>query len=235
MVYYEHRDGRICIAFNHAGASMVGSTDIRIDDPDEAVCLEDEKRYMLGALAGVFPGSGDHGRRDRACLHRGEAAAGERGRGDRADQPRPSGECGAGRAAALSGADADRRQVDDVSRLRRGGGGRGAWRSLGVERTVDTSGLAIGGGRGFPADAAKRAPWVREEAKAAGLPEERFALLAAALWQPGGRGGALHRRGAGRAAGFCAGFFAPRDAVPHQQRARAPHRRSSASPHHAWH
>lgn len=56
MVYYEHRDGRICIAFNHAGASMVGSTDIRIDDPDEALCLEDEKRYMLDALAGVFPG-----------------------------------------------------------------------------------------------------------------------------------------------------------------------------------
>ncbi len=49
---------------------------------------------------------------------------------------------------------------------------------LGVERTVDTSGLAIGGGRGFPGEPAKRAAWVQEQARASSLPEARFALLA---------------------------------------------------------
>ena len=89
MVYYEHRDGRICIAFNHAGASMVGSTDIRIDDPGRGGLPGGREALHARRAGRRVPGSGDHRRRDRACLHRGEAAAGERGRGDGTDQPRP--------------------------------------------------------------------------------------------------------------------------------------------------
>ncbi|BDW87667.1 glycerol-3-phosphate dehydrogenase/oxidase [Thalassospira tepidiphila] len=55
MVYYENADGRICIAFNYLGVSLVGSTDILIDDPELARCEESEKDYMLGALRFVFP------------------------------------------------------------------------------------------------------------------------------------------------------------------------------------
>ena len=55
MVYYENADGRICIAFNYLGVSLVGSTDILIDDPELARCEESEKDYMLGALHFVFP------------------------------------------------------------------------------------------------------------------------------------------------------------------------------------
>tara|TARA_R110001592_G_scaffold41995_2_gene136625 strand:- start:294 stop:1604 length:1311 start_codon:yes stop_codon:yes gene_type:complete len=55
MVYYENADGRICIAFNYLGVSLVGSTDILIDDPELARCEASEKDYMLSALRFVFP------------------------------------------------------------------------------------------------------------------------------------------------------------------------------------
>lgn len=55
MVYYENADGRICIAFNYLGVSLVGSTDILIDNPDLARCEASEKDYMLSALRFVFP------------------------------------------------------------------------------------------------------------------------------------------------------------------------------------
>ena len=55
MVYYENEDGRICILFPYLGKVLVGSTDIRVDDPDQARCEEDEQRYILQSLAFVFP------------------------------------------------------------------------------------------------------------------------------------------------------------------------------------
>ncbi|CAN7320569.1 glycerol-3-phosphate dehydrogenase/oxidase [Mesorhizobium sp. LjRoot246] len=55
MVYYENEDGRICILFPYLGKVLIGSTDIRVDDPDQVRCEEDEQRYILQSLAFVFP------------------------------------------------------------------------------------------------------------------------------------------------------------------------------------
>jgi len=55
MVYYENEDGRICILFPYLGKVLVGSTDIRVDDPDTVRCEDDERRYILQSLAFVFP------------------------------------------------------------------------------------------------------------------------------------------------------------------------------------
>ncbi|UVK38532.1 glycerol-3-phosphate dehydrogenase/oxidase [Mesorhizobium sp. AR10] len=55
MVYYENEDGRICILFPYLGKVLIGSTDIRVDDPDQIRCEEDEQRYILQSLAFVFP------------------------------------------------------------------------------------------------------------------------------------------------------------------------------------
>jgi glycerol-3-phosphate dehydrogenase len=55
MVYYENEDGRICILFPYLGKVLVGSTDIRVDDPDTVRCEDDERRYILQSLASVFP------------------------------------------------------------------------------------------------------------------------------------------------------------------------------------
>jgi len=56
MVYYEHKDGRICIVFPFGDKVLMGSTDIRTDDPETARCDEAEIDYMLATLRGVFPG-----------------------------------------------------------------------------------------------------------------------------------------------------------------------------------
>jgi glycerol-3-phosphate dehydrogenase len=55
MVYYENKDGRVCILFRYFGNVLVGSTDLKIDDPDQVRCEEAERDYILSSLAFVFP------------------------------------------------------------------------------------------------------------------------------------------------------------------------------------
>jgi Glycerol-3-phosphate dehydrogenase len=55
MVYFENQEGRVCIMFPWFGKVLLGSTDIRVDDPDSVVCEEDEKAYILESLRFVFP------------------------------------------------------------------------------------------------------------------------------------------------------------------------------------
>ncbi|MBX4923283.1 glycerol-3-phosphate dehydrogenase/oxidase [Rhizobium bangladeshense] len=56
MIYYENEDGRICILFPYLGKVLVGSTDIRVDDPATVRCEPDERDYILQSLAFVLPG-----------------------------------------------------------------------------------------------------------------------------------------------------------------------------------
>lgn len=55
MVYFENKEGRVCIMFPWYGRVLVGSTDIRVDDPDNVVCEADEQAYILESLRFVFP------------------------------------------------------------------------------------------------------------------------------------------------------------------------------------
>ncbi|RUM23358.1 glycerol-3-phosphate dehydrogenase/oxidase [Rhizobium vallis] len=55
MIYYENEDGRICILFPYLGKVLVGSTDIRVDDPEMVRCEADERDYILQSLAFVLP------------------------------------------------------------------------------------------------------------------------------------------------------------------------------------
>jgi glycerol-3-phosphate dehydrogenase len=55
MVYYEHADGRICITFRFMDKVIMGSTDIRVANPDDAMCEDAEIDYMMTTLKGVFP------------------------------------------------------------------------------------------------------------------------------------------------------------------------------------
>ncbi|MGN6550836.1 MAG: glycerol-3-phosphate dehydrogenase/oxidase, partial [Pararhizobium sp.] len=56
MVYFGSPDGRICLVYPYFGHALIGSTDIRTDDPDNAVCAADETAYMLKVVAEMFPG-----------------------------------------------------------------------------------------------------------------------------------------------------------------------------------
>ncbi|MBM3874401.1 MAG: glycerol-3-phosphate dehydrogenase/oxidase [Verrucomicrobia bacterium] len=56
QLFYENADGRVCIFFPVNGRVLIGSTDIRIDNPDDAICDEREIDYMLESVRAVFPG-----------------------------------------------------------------------------------------------------------------------------------------------------------------------------------
>ena len=53
--YFENDDGRLVLILPFFNRVMVGTTDIRIDDPDEAFTSEAEIDYMLAMVGKVFP------------------------------------------------------------------------------------------------------------------------------------------------------------------------------------
>lgn len=54
-LFFENQDGRICLFFPFEGKVLVGTTDIPVDDPDQAFCTEEEVDYLLGMIKHVFP------------------------------------------------------------------------------------------------------------------------------------------------------------------------------------
>ena len=54
-IFFENDDGRIVLILPFLGRVLIGTTDIRIDDPDDAVVSEAEIDYILGMVARVFP------------------------------------------------------------------------------------------------------------------------------------------------------------------------------------
>ena len=55
-IFFEHKDGRMCIFAPFHDKVIIGATDIRIENPDEAVCTDEEIDYFLGFTEQVLPG-----------------------------------------------------------------------------------------------------------------------------------------------------------------------------------
>lgn len=53
--FFENKDGRIVLIFPLFDKVLVGTSDIPIENPDDALCTEDEVDYFLGMIARVFP------------------------------------------------------------------------------------------------------------------------------------------------------------------------------------
>ncbi|MEZ2222660.1 FAD-dependent oxidoreductase [Rhizobium sp. RCC_161_2] len=173
MIYYENEDGRICILFPYLGKVLVGSTDIRIDDPDTVRCETDERDYILQSLSFVLPyikirpeeisfqfsgvrplpASTDSftGRipRDHFCTVVDAADGG------------PSVVC------MIGGKWTTFRSFGELAADL-------ALERLGKERRISTTDRAIGGGRRFPLD---RAAWIAQVATEKGIPGSRMAAL----------------------------------------------------------
>ena len=55
-IFFEYLDGRIVLIFPYiTDHVMIGSTDLRIDDPDQAVCTDEEINYILDMVPQIFP------------------------------------------------------------------------------------------------------------------------------------------------------------------------------------
>jgi len=54
-IFFENKDGRIVLIFPLRSRILIGTSDLVIENPDEARCTQDEIDYFLGMLERVFP------------------------------------------------------------------------------------------------------------------------------------------------------------------------------------
>jgi glycerol-3-phosphate dehydrogenase len=179
MIYYETPEGRVAIAMPWLGKSLIGSTDIRVGDPDEVRCTDDEVDYMLDSIRQVFPGL----KVDRSDilsrfsgvrpLRYSDAAATVQVSRDHFCAVNEPDEHIDFPVYSMTGGKwttfrAFAEQVTDTLLER-----------LGSERRLASDDVEIGGGRGYPQDeeAAKR--WVSSISERTGLDVERIETLLA--------------------------------------------------------
>lgn len=177
MIYFEADDGRICLVFDYLGRALVGSTDIRAEDPDSVICTEAEIDYFMAALRGLLPGLAFD--RDQIVY----AYAGIR--------PLPNSE---GVAPGLISRDhsapvAEAEGARHWPVISLVGGKWTTFRGfseevadlvlsrLGQPRRVSTRQLAIGGGRDCPTDPIARQDWIARVAQDSGASQPRVAQL----------------------------------------------------------
>lgn len=57
MLYFETTDHRICLAYTlDESHVLIGTTDIRTDDPDDSICSDAEVEYLFDVMKDVLPG-----------------------------------------------------------------------------------------------------------------------------------------------------------------------------------
>ncbi|MFP3854776.1 MAG: glycerol-3-phosphate dehydrogenase/oxidase [Anaerolineales bacterium] len=168
--FFEYFDGRIVLILPYLDKVMIGTTDIRIDDPDEARCTEDEIDYMLGMVPKVFPAI-EVGREHIIFQFSGVRplpsaqgkSTGQISRDHQLEILEPE----AGRPYAIFNLIGGKwttfrafsEQVSDevLGRLDR-------------RRRASTADLAIGGGAGYPESTEKQDEWVEERAIESPMP-----------------------------------------------------------------
>ncbi|MDZ8170992.1 glycerol-3-phosphate dehydrogenase/oxidase [Microbacterium xanthum] len=175
-LFFENSDGRIVLIHPLKGRVLVGTSDLEHDITEPAVCTEDEVDYFIDLIAQVLPDIAV----DRSqIVYR---FSGVRPLPSHEDLPPgfvsrdyrvEHGELVAGgpRLITLVGgkwttfrASAEHLTDDTL-------------KELGRQRSVTTRGLAIGGGKGYPADERSRQAWVERHAD--GVGRERAAVLLA--------------------------------------------------------
>lgn len=161
-IFFENNDGRIVLILPYLGRVMVGTTDIRIDDPEQANCTDDEVDYMLKLVSRVFPNirvNADQivfkfsGVRPLPASDKSLTGTISR---DHSIRSIPPGETLRFPVHALIGGKwttwrAFSAQAADV-----------ALHDLGKKRQVHTERMPIGGGENYPTNDADRAYWLQQ-------------------------------------------------------------------------
>ncbi|MER9345711.1 glycerol-3-phosphate dehydrogenase/oxidase [Mesorhizobium sp. M0239] len=174
MLYFEADDGRICLVYDYLGLALVGSTDIKADNPDEVRCEPDEVEYLLDSVRTLLPGMAfEHdqivyaysGIRPLPASDASLPGLISRDHSAPVAEPAPSrpfavislvgGKWTTFRGFAEEVADTV------LGRLQR-------------SRKVSTQAMPIGGGKDFPADAAARANWLAQAHSETGAEERRL-------------------------------------------------------------
>ena len=177
MIYYETPEGRVAIAMPWLGKSLIGSTDIRVDNPDDVRCTDEEVEYMLESIRQVFPDlqvdrsqivSRFTGVRPLRYSDAGATVQVSRDHFCAVNEPDehigfPVYSMTGGKWTTFR---AFAEQVTDTLLDR-----------LGSERRLESDDMEIGGGRGFPEDDRARERWVSGLVQRTGLAADRIDTL----------------------------------------------------------
>jgi glycerol-3-phosphate dehydrogenase len=159
-MFFENDDGRIVLIYPLKGKVMVGTTDLEADMSEKAVCTDDEIDYFIELVSHVFPAipvtrsqivftfSGV-----RPLPHHDDTQPGFVSRDYRIV---PGSIPGLGSTTVLSLVGGKWTTFRALSEHL----ANETLRALGLERTISTAGLAIGGGAGFPATPAAERDWI---------------------------------------------------------------------------
>ncbi len=176
-IFFENDDGRIVLIFPLEDRVLAGTTDIRIDHPDKAVCTEEEIQYVLSLINKVFPDL-DINRSNVVFTYSGvrplpaqdAATTGQISR----DHSVRTVEAGNGTTypvhALIGGKWTTFRAFGEQAADK-------VLAELNVPRQLDTHDMPIGGGKGFPTEKNKQQQWVSTVAGQTYLPAERVQML----------------------------------------------------------
>jgi glycerol-3-phosphate dehydrogenase len=176
-IFFEYRDGRIVLIFPYLdGQVMIGSTDIRINDPNQALCTEEEIDYILGMVPQIFPGievTSDQIVFQFSGVRPLPVAKGSTGQISRDHSLEVLEKSGLNPWPILSlvgGKWTSYRAFAELVTNR-------VLDMLGKTRGTSTDQLAIGGGKGYPANQNDHQLWIREVAEETGLEQDRISRL----------------------------------------------------------
>ncbi len=176
--FFENKDGRIVLIFPLYDRVLIGTSDIKIDHPDEARCTDEEVDYFIEMIGRVFPsikltreqivfrftgvrplpGSSAKTTGQVSRDHHIEVLSGDWTNLNFPVYSLVGGKWTSFRAFA--------EQVTDKS-----------LQFLGIKRNKSTNDLPIGGGRGYPRSEEERAKYINGLAAWTGLSKERLNTL----------------------------------------------------------
>lgn len=194
MIYFGSSDGRICLVYPFFGKALIGSTDIKADNPDTVVCDDAEADYMLGMVRDVLPGL-TLARKQIVYRYAGIRPLPAATVDDPGEISRDHSIC------------RDTLPGSDVPLLSLVGGKWTTFRAFAAEvtdevlaalkrpRRSETTFVPIGGGRDFPVTAEARRAWIERVARAESVDPlrvetclDRYGTSAAAILQAGEEG-----------------------------------------------
>jgi glycerol-3-phosphate dehydrogenase len=175
-IFFENEDGRIVLIFPYMGKVMIGTTDIRIDNPDEVRCTEDEVQYMLNLVKRVFP-TIEVKREQIVFVFTGvrplpatkDKRTGAISR-DHSINSLPKGTFDYGVHSLVGGKWTTFRAFSEQA-------ANVALNELNLVRKVDTSGLSIGGGRDYPREPRQQQAWLEQLQRETELDLTHLAML----------------------------------------------------------
>ena len=177
MIYYETAEGRVAVTLPWLGKCIIGSTDIRVGNPDDVRCTDEEVDYMLDSIRQVLPDL-KIGREHvlsrftgvRPMRYSDESATVSVSRSHHCEVIEPTGEVGFPVYAMAGGKWTTFRSfAEEVADL--------LLARLDVPRREGSQDLPIGGGTDFPPDDEARGEWVADLADRTGLPQDRVETL----------------------------------------------------------